>query len=132
LHEHDTRSWLKTKIEELVRLTESFINDKLTRNDAHHWSLLKLLVLAGWVFVYTTIIPKQDWVKEYWYVDLLAGSGAIQVKETGDIILGSPFVAHFFARTSFTKYFLVEMNKERHIALQTRENPRKESISIQG
>jgi len=110
--------WLWKKIEPLVKISESFENDNLKVNEGHHWSILKLLILAQWVWVYTTIIPKH--VDQCYYIDLLAGSGAMRVKETNDIVIGSPLIAHLFAREDFDKILLVEIDKTTFAALQAR------------
>lgn len=88
----------------------------------HHWSIVKLILLGGWVYVYTTIIPK--WYKNYRYVDLLAGSGTTYVKETKDIVIGSPFVAKDFAREPFKSYVFIEKDPERCTALDQRASAR--------
>ncbi len=108
---------MQEKLRPLIELSEE-LEALGVHYEGHSWSIVKLLILGGWSYVYTTIIP--HYFKEYWYVDLLAGSGTVRVKETGDIVLGSPFVAHFFARQPFTKYFLVELNRERYNALHAR------------
>ena len=76
--------WLKNKLKPIITISQIFEKDGLELCPAHNWSVLKLLILAQWTFVYTSIIPKH--FKHYFYVDLLAGAGAIKVKETGDII----------------------------------------------
>lgn len=84
----------------------------------HAWSVVKLLLLWGWVHVYTTIIPK--YFEDFRYVDLLAGTGTTVVDETGDVVVGSPFLAHFFARCPFTRYVYVEKRHHRCEVLRQR------------
>jgi three-Cys-motif partner protein len=88
---------------------------------SHSWSIVKLILLGGWVYVYTTIIPK--WFTDYRYVDLLAGSGTTYVKETKDVVIGSALVARVFARTPFKSYVLIEVNPQRCEALNKRFKP---------
>jgi len=110
--------WLKSKLSQLLEYSKELCEDGLPHYPAHSWSVVKLLVLAGWVWVYTTIIPK--YYDEYWYVDLLAGSGTTFVEETGDVVPGSAFVAHYFAREKFRRYVLVEKSEDRFRALSQR------------
>ena len=74
-----------------------------------------------WVDVYTRIIPKQSaFSGNYWYLDLLAGSGTNYIRETNDVIVGSPFIALLFARKPFTRHIFIELNRERARALRRR------------
>jgi three-Cys-motif partner protein len=81
----------------------------------HPWSLVKLVLLGQWAYVYTTIL--KTWKGGIRYVDLLAGSGTTRVQETDDVIKGSPFVVKEFAFKPFDDYILVERNDERYRAL---------------
>jgi len=110
--------WLWKKIEPLVEVSEGFENDGLVMNHGHNWSVLKLLILAQWIWIYTSVIP--NYVDQCYYMDLLAGSGAMKLKETNDVIIGSPLIAYFFARRDFDKMLLVEMDQEKYLALRTR------------
>jgi len=109
--------WLQEKLKPLVELATK-LEPLSPHYEGHSWSVVKLLILGGWSYVYTTIIP--HYFREYWYVDLLAGPGTTRVNETGDVVLGSPFVAHFFARRHFTRYVFVELNEEFCAALRAR------------
>ena len=110
--------WIKEKIEPIIQVSQIFEEDESKIVQAHTWSLLKLLALGNWVFVYTSIIPKH--FQYYFYTDLLAGAGVIKVKETGDIVIGSPLIAYLFSRNDFSGMFLVELNRERYKALRRR------------
>jgi len=110
--------WTTEKTKNLLEASKSLIPISDVHYPGHTWSIVKLLILSGWVYVYTTIIPKH--YKEYWYIDLLAGSGTTYVKETGDVVIGSPFIAHFFAYNQFTKYIYFEKNRRRYEALRRR------------
>ena len=81
----------------------------------HPWSLVKLVLLGQWAYVYTAIL--KNWTGGLRYVDLLAGSGTTQVQETGDVIKGSVFVVKEFAFKPFDDYILVERDNERYKAL---------------
>jgi len=110
--------WITEKTKALLEASKSLIPISDVHYLGHAWSIVKLLILSGWVYVYTTIIPKH--YEECWYIDLLAGSGTTHVKETGDVVIGSPFIAHFFAYNQFTKYIYFEKNCRRCEALRLR------------
>lgn len=103
------------KIGRLVGSSEELTSISDIHYPGHAWSIVKLLLLGGWVYVYTTIIPK--WFDSYQYVDLLAGSGTMCVEETQDVVVGSAFIPHFLAHHPFTSYVYVEKRKDRYDAL---------------
>ena len=113
-----TFEWLKGKIAKLKEFTNRLVEASGMHYAAHTWTALKLIALMWWVDVYTRIIPKYR--RAYWYVDLLAGSGTNYIKETGDIIVGSPFIAYFFAHESFKRYVFMEKDRKRASALMRR------------
>jgi three-Cys-motif partner protein len=93
-------------------------DDKVVCNEhykGHPWSLVKLVLLGQWAYVYTAIL--KNWNGGIRYVDLLAGSGTTLVQETGDVIKGSPFAVKEFAFKPFDDYILVERDDERYKAL---------------
>jgi len=114
------REWLKEKLDELKesKVVERLCEVSDVHYVAHTWTPLKLIALAYWVGVYTRIIPRH--FNTFWYLDLLAGPGTDLIKETGDVIVGSPFIAHFLARRPFSRYVLVELDEERYRALRER------------
>jgi three-Cys-motif partner protein len=81
----------------------------------HPWSLVKLVLLGQWAYVYTVIL--KNWKGGIRYVDLLAGSGTTKVQETSDVIKGSPFAVKEFAFKPFDDYVLIERDSNRHNAL---------------
>jgi three-Cys-motif partner protein len=83
--------------------------------EGHPWSLVKLVLLGQWAYVYTAIL--KNWRGGIRYVDLLAGSGTTIVQETNDVIKGSPFVVKEYAYKPFNDYILVEKDAERYKAL---------------
>ncbi len=120
----DVIKWL-TK--QLSRISADKITQDLHRVSnivykGHTWSALKEIVLGYWVGLYTRVMQRQmrDWCRGYYYIDLLAGPGIVQIKETGDIILGSPLVAYFLAYRQFSGYILVDRNEKVCSALRAR------------
>ncbi|RLI44107.1 hypothetical protein DRO69_08110 [Candidatus Bathyarchaeota archaeon] len=112
------QNWIFKKVKALVDFSAELIGVNNLHYPGHPWSIVKLLLLGGWVYVYTTIIPKH--FNNYHYVDLLAGSGTTQVKETKDVVPGSPFIPYFLARKPFTKYIYIEKRHDRCEALRQR------------
>jgi three-Cys-motif partner protein len=82
----------------------------------HPWSIVKLVLLGQWAYVYTAIL--KTWHGGIRYVDLLAGTGTTRIQETGDIVKGSAFAVKEFAYKPFNEYILVESDKERYNALE--------------
>lgn len=114
--------WLQEKISLLVEASKKLVQISDTHYPGHTWSVVKLLLLGGWSYVYTTIISNyiDKYWKEYWYVDLLSGPGTSIVKERDVVVAGSPFVAHFFAKREYSRYVFIEMKEEYYRALLTR------------
>lgn len=106
------------KIGRLVDSSEQLTSISDIHYPGHAWSIVKLLLLGGWVYVYTTIIPKH--FDFYQYIDLLAGSGTMCVEETQDVVVGSAFIPHFLAQNPFTSYVFIEKRKDRCDALSQR------------
>jgi three-Cys-motif partner protein len=115
--DHKSSDWITEKTKPLTDSKEVRAASDV-HYPGHPWSIVKLILLGGWVYVYTTIIPKH--YPEYQYVDLLAGSGTTKIKETEDVVLGSAFVASTFAQKPFKNYVLIEKDPERFDALNKR------------
>lgn len=109
--------WIARKVKPLTD-SEDLCAASNVHYEGHAWSIVKLILLGGWVYVYTAIIP--NWYENYGYVDLLAGSGTTFVKETKDVVIGSPFVAVNFAQKPFKSYVFIEINPARYRALRQR------------
>jgi len=59
--------------------------------DVGVWAFLKLLTLAYYVSVYTTIA--KDYFDKIIYIDLFAGNGFNKLKLVNEVIIGSPLIA---------------------------------------
>jgi len=81
------------------------------------WAALKLVCLMFYADVYTKIIPK--YYDKMIYIDLLAGPGINRVKETGDLIIGSPIIAATM-EPPFDRLIFVENGVDRSEALECR------------
>ena len=100
-------------------IKQLLIGDDMVVYDEHYkghpWSLVELVLLGQWAYVYTVIL--KNWQGGIRYVDLLAGSGTTLIQETNDVVKGSPFAVKEFAFKPFDDYILVERDEERHKAL---------------
>jgi len=110
--------WLKSKLSDLMQVSNDLITASNIYSPARAWTPLKLILLLYYIDVYTRIIPR--YFDNMFYLDLLAGAGIDEIKETGDKVAGSPVVASTFARKPFSKLFLMEMDRDRASALELR------------
>lgn len=96
-----------------VRAIESGVS-----NEFGTWSALKLIILAATVNMYTTVISSNfdDW----FYIDVLAGSGISDYDDSEETFLGSPLVAALNAADPFTKMYFIEADKRKAEALDKR------------
>ncbi len=114
------KTWLGLKLD---RLTEQCNQISKIDGGVYYkvgpWSALKLIFLLSYLGgVYTKIIP--NWYEKMYYIDLLAGAGVVQIKDSNDLVLGSPIIAAIWAQKPFTKMLLVEKNPESAKALENR------------
>jgi len=113
--------WLRKQLEKLRMYTDELYKASNVHYEVHAWTPLKLITLMYWVDIYTRIISKQKkYAENYWYLDLLAGSGTNFIKEADTVVIGSPFIAILFARKPFTRYVFIELDHEKVEALRKR------------
>jgi len=110
--------WLKNKLSSLMQVSNNLTTASNVYSPARAWTPLKLILLMYYVDVYTRIIPR--YFDNMFYLDLLAGAGIDEIKETGDKVAGSPIVVATFSRSPFRKLFLMEMDDDRASALELR------------
>lgn len=110
--------WLKRHLQRLLPMSDqlSSIYPEVVY-EKRGWTALKLVCLMFYADVYTKIIPKH--YDKMVYIDLLAGSGINRVKETGDLIIGSPIIAATM-ESPFDKLIFVENGVDRSEALECR------------
>ncbi len=80
-------------------------DDSLKMRPAGIWAEEKLDYLTRYINVFETAMRNMWGVRNY--IDLLAGPGKNRVRETGEILLGSPLLA-LTAKYPFTSYFFVD------------------------
>ncbi|KAF5413988.1 MAG: hypothetical protein C5S48_10500 [Candidatus Methanogaster sp.] len=106
-----------SKIVANVRSTFQYIPRSRLRKEG--WAALKLVCLMFYADVYTKIISKSKHYNNMVYINLLAGSGINRVKETGDLIIGSPIIAATM-ESPFDRLIFVENGVDRSEALECR------------
>lgn len=86
------------------------------------WSEIKLDIIKEYASAFTTIMRKQDWCREYAYIDAFAGAGIHISRRTGEFIPGSPLNA-LEIENPFTEYRFIDIDKAKAEALEvlTRE-----------
>ena len=92
-------------------------DDGLLMREAGAWAMVKLDYLTRYIGVFETSM-RQKWPVRY-YVDLLAGPGKNVVRDSGDVLLGSPLLA-LTTTYPFTGYFFTDLSDENTKALQQR------------
>lgn len=100
--------------------------DGLPLRKVGYWSKNKLGYLAAYAYIFTTSM-RQKWFTVY--VDLFAGPGKSQLKDTGEVIKGSPLVALELVYP-FQRYIFVEADPEALDTLEKRAAPYKEKVEI--
>ncbi len=84
-------------------------DDGLPMRSAGSWVEEKLDYLSRYIWAFETSMREKPWRGRY-YIDLLAGPGKNQVRETGKVLLGSPLLA-LTTEFPFTRYHFVELDE---------------------
>lgn len=92
-------------------------DDGLPLRQSGQWALAKLDYLRRYIDVFETAM-RSKW-KTRTYIDLLAGPGKIQVRNTETVALGSPLLA-LTVKHPFTGYFFVDADPTNASALRSR------------
>lgn len=92
-------------------------DDGLPMRPAGSWAKGKLDYLARYIAVFETSMWQKWPIRNY--VDLLAGPGKNQIRETGEAVLGSPLLA-LTTSHPFTGYFFVDLASANAQALTQR------------
>jgi len=104
-------------------------DDGLLMRETGAWAAEKLDYLARYIDVFETAMRKK-WPTRY-YIDLLAGPGKNIVRDSGDVLLGSPLLA-LTTTYPFTGYFFADLSHENTTALQQRcaASPHSQRVDI--
>jgi three-Cys-motif partner protein len=106
--------------------------DDLKRSVTREWSQQKHLRLYPYLSIFGTGI--KDRFANRVYIDLYSGAGKAQIKETGEVVLGSPLLA-LSIRDPFTKYVFCEEDEALAEALRQRcrrEHPTVDVVVLTG
>lgn len=93
------------------------IQDHLYTPEVREWSLQKYKLVGSYCDIFTSGM-KNKW-DQLVYIDLFAGAGFAQIKETKKTYKNSALIAMSIPNP-FTKYILCEQDDERFAALETR------------
>lgn len=106
--------------------------DDLLLSVTREWSQQKHLRLYHYLNIFGTGI--KDRFTNRVYIDLYAGAGKARIKETGELVLGSPLLA-LSIRDPFTKYIFCEADQSLADALRercSREYPTADVVVLTG
>lgn len=93
------------------------VDDGLSLRSSGSWAKVKLDYLNRYINVFETSM-RRKWPNRN-YIDLLAGSGKNNIRDTGEILLGSPLLA-LTTKYPFSGYYFVDMDSENTKALALR------------
>ncbi len=104
-------------------------DDGLPMRQAGPWAADKLDYLARYINVFETAM-REKWAVRY-YIDLLSGPGKNRVRETGEILLGSPLIA-LTTPHPFTHYIFADLDPQNTRALQERcsASPYRDRVTV--
>lgn len=101
-------------------MVEKFLqseDDGLPMRKAGNWVAVKLDYVARYIDIFETAM-RTKWPTRN-YIDLFAGPGKCRVRQTGEVLLGSPLLA-LTTEHPFTGYFFVDRDPNQLSALQKR------------
>lgn len=101
-------------------------DDGLLLREVGDWSTEKLHYVARYMDIFTTSM-REKWVLAY--ADLFAGPGKSRIRDTGEVIKGSPLLALDLAYR-FNKYVFVEADSELLKTLEERIAPYRDKVEI--
>jgi len=109
-----TNSTYKETIEPICKIKPNVLND------FREWTPLKLILLNYALNVCTQIIKNNRFFDNKYYVDLFAGSGLNRMKNTKDILIGSPLIAALNHSNVYAKMVFCEKSERFSEALDLR------------
>lgn len=94
------------------------VDDGLKIRNVGRWTKDKLHKINQYLDMFLNSMRNKPW-RSINYIDLFTGSGKCRIKNTGEVILGSPLLALTLSK-SFDRYFFADINKENIDTLRTR------------
>ena len=101
-------------------------DDGLEIRESGDWAKEKLSILQRCISMFTTSMRNKPWTALN-YIDLEAGPGKNRIRETGDVVFGSPLLGLQFP---FDNYFFVERDRDTFESLEARvsHSPRSKQV----
>jgi three-Cys-motif partner protein len=96
-----------------------------------YWTEVKLDIVREYASVYSTIMNKQDLIKNYLYVDAFAGAGVHILKQTGEFVPGSPLNA-LLINPPFPEFHFIDMDGDKVATLRQFVGNRKDVFIHEG
>jgi three-Cys-motif partner protein len=103
--------------------------DGLLMRETGAWAAEKLDYLSRYLSIFTTSMRGKPW-KGLYFIDLFSGPGKCKVRDSSQILLGSPLLA-LTLRYPFSQYFFNDADQEAINALKTRCSISSQSANIQ-
>ncbi|MDH3764989.1 MAG: three-Cys-motif partner protein TcmP [Nitrosopumilus sp.] len=115
--------WTRNKLIKLLDIAKN-IHDEEIMNQYAEYTALKLISISYYKTVFLNVVKRNEKAKKYYdgavYIDLFAGTGLVKLKETGDIIAGSPVCALSANESNFDYAVCVEKDKKKSQVLENR------------
>lgn len=96
-------------IDDLERLRLP-VDDGLAMRPSGLWVKEKLYYLKRYIYAFETAMRDKPWRSRF-YIDLFAGPGKCFIRETNEVVLGSPLLA-LSADYPFTDYFFADLDED--------------------
>lgn len=85
------------------------VDDGLAMRPSGLWVKEKLYYLERYIYAFETAMRDKPWRSRF-YIDLFAGPGKCLIRETNEVVLGSPLLALTTAHP-FTNYFFADLDE---------------------
>ena len=93
------------------------VSDGLITRKSGSWVVEKLDYIRRYIEIFETSM-RSKWAQRN-YIDLFSGPGKNVIKDSGEILLGSPLLS-LITRHPFTSYYFADLNTDNAMALQQR------------
>lgn len=130
--------WIRSKLERLLAIAKR-VDDKEVMNEYAEYTALKLISVLYYKTTFLNVVKRNEKSRKYYdgavYVDLFAGSGLVKLKETGDVIAGSPLCALSNNELNFDYAVCIEKDRKKSQVLENRLTkviPKEQFKVIQG